>query len=267
MDQRTKGLLHLQYFMGRLAVFILGPLLIVALKLMRYRIRNLGLQRAVVRSLLKEHSGPWIICPNHLTMIDSVILAYALAPLYRYMFRYRTLAWNLPEQENFQSNAFLAITCYLTKCIPVNRGGDREKMKKTLEKCTYLLSRGESIVVFPEGGRTRTGRVDMDNFSYGVGRLISKIPNCRVMCVYMRGDRQTAYSDIPQFGERFYQKISVMTPHLHDTGLKGQRDCAKQIVEHLARMENEYFETRGKRHRGSDRSTAERETSGFALYQ
>ncbi|MBN2539104.1 MAG: hypothetical protein JXB09_03560, partial [Deltaproteobacteria bacterium] len=85
MKRTTKYLLHLQYLMGRLFVVIVGPLMFIAVRLMGYRVRDLSEIRKKARDLFNEHKGPWIICPNHLTMIDSVIVAYALAPLYRYI--------------------------------------------------------------------------------------------------------------------------------------------------------------------------------------
>ncbi|MBW2558134.1 MAG: 1-acyl-sn-glycerol-3-phosphate acyltransferase [Deltaproteobacteria bacterium] len=192
--------------------------------------------------MFKQHRGPWIVCPNHLTMIDSVILAYAMAPLHGYMLKYRILPWNLPERANFQSNIFLSVLCYLAKCIPISRGGDRRKMKSTMDKCAYLLKNGESLLIFPEGGRSRTDRVDTEDFSYGVGRLIANSTDCRVMCIYLRGDGQKTYSNIPEFGEHFTIRIETFSPDMENRRLKAQRSCAKQIVEHLSRMEKDYFD-------------------------
>ena len=242
MKKITKSLLYLQYVMGRLAIFVIGPLVFLAIKLMRYKVRDLSKTRKMAQDLFKKHRGPWIICPNHMTMIDSAIVAYAIAPLYRYMLQYRLLPWNLPEQANFQSNIFLAILCYLAKCIPISRGGDRRKMKSTLDKCNYLLGKKENLLIFPEGGRSRTGRVDTENFSYGVGRLIANAGDCRVMCVYLRGDGQKTYSSIPEFGEHFTMKIETFSPDMENRGLKAQRSCARQIVEHLSRMEKDCFD-------------------------
>ena len=242
MKTTTKCLLWLQYLLGRLAIVIIGPLICIAMKCMGYHVENLGEIRKTTRELLKQHEGPWLICPNHLTMIDSAIVAYALIPLYRYILEYRLFPWNLPERANFQKNIALAVICYLTKCIPVDRGGDREKMKTTLDSCQYLLEKRESLLIFPEGGRSRTGRVDTENFSYGVGRLIAHIPNCRVMCVYLRGEGQEKYGSIPRFGEHFIGKVEAFIPDMENGGLRAQRNCAKQIVERLAQMERECFD-------------------------
>ena len=245
MSRRAQCLLYLQYLIGVPCIFIVGPIVILLIRCMGYRVKDIKKTREVVKNLYEEHGGPWIICPNHLTMIDSAIVAYAMMPIFRYMLHYRLLPWNLPESANFQKNVFLTISCYLTKCIPISRGGDREKMRNTLDKCLHLLTKKEKLMVFPEGGRSRTGRVDTQGFSYGVGRFVTTVPECRVMCVYLRGDSQEAYSTVPRFGERFTINIETLRPASESKGLKAQRDCARQIIDRLARMEEDYFAVRG----------------------
>ncbi len=114
----------------------------------------------------------------------------------------------------------MTVCCYLLKCVPISRGGDRNAVKSTLEKIAYLLQRGETFLLFPEGTRSRGGRIDLENFQYGVGRLFSKAPDCRVMCVYLRGDGQDTYSNFPKYKETFTVKSEICHPV---TGLKGLR--------------------------------------------
>ncbi len=245
MNAKAKFFLGLQYFLGRLTIFVTAPMIVCAVKLAGYRVRNLKETRQRVRDLMSPHRGPWLICANHLTLIDSVILAYAMVPTYRYIFRYILLPWNVPEQRNFSSNIFVSVLCYLTKCITVIRGGDREKVKLTIDKCAYLLKKGQNLMIFPEGTRAREGRVDTVNFSYSVGRLVCKIPRCRVMCIYLRGDGQKTYSNFPRYGETFTVTVEECRPKTSLKGLRGQRDCARQIIERLSQMEKDYFRTCG----------------------
>jgi len=243
-----------------MAVFIIGPLYFVAIKLMRYRVRDLKKLRQEYALQLKKHKGPWIICANHLTMVDSLILAYATTSLYAHMRHYRVIPWNLPERDNFQRNILLSIFCYLAKCIPINRGGDREEMKKTLDRCTYVLSRKQNLMIFPEGTRSRTGRVNTENFSYGVGRFIKDFNDCKVICLYLRGDGQDTYGTIPKFGERFTMLMSVFEPgRTEDMGLRAGRYYAEQVIKRLAQLEEDYFALRGQRHSGFDRSRCQKE--------
>ena len=266
MDKRSRFFLHLQDVLGRLAICIVAPVYFFMAHALFYRIRNLrGIRRQCAAEFAK-HKGPWIMCANHLTMIDSFILTYAVFSLTDHVTAYRRLPWNLPERRNFQSNIFLAVLCYLSKCIPVDRGGSREKMRRLLDQCIYLLKNGHTIMIFPEGGRSRTGRIDRENFSYGVGRFIQDVEGCKVMCIYLRGDRQHRYGFIPAWGEKFYAQMDVLTPvQVEQTGLRAQREYAAQIIHRLADMEERYFATRRKRYRGFDASDEREKKHGFAL--
>jgi len=229
--------------MGQLTVFITAPLIRLAIKAAGYRVRDLSKVRKTVAKMMDNHHGPWLICANHLTLIDSVILAYAMMPIHRYMFQYKLLPWNVPEQMNFNSNIFVGLACFLTKCIPIIRGGDRDAVKSTLGKCAFLLNKGENLMIFPEGTRSRSGLVNTRDFPYGVGRLVCNIPDCRVMCIYLRGDGQKKYSNFPRYVETFTMRAEECRPKTELKGLRAQRDCATQIVERLSQMEKDYFKS------------------------
>ena len=239
---RAKAFLLLQYGIGRMAAFILAPLYFAVIRLMGYRIESLRAIRQACRREFQRHEGPWLICANHLTVADSLILSYAMLSLVAHMRFYRLIPWNLPERNNFR-NPFLVSLCYLSKCIPVQRGGPRDKMKRTLDKCSYLLNRKQRLMIFPEGGRSRTGRVDRENYSYGAGRFLADGDGeLHVMCLYLRGNGQASYSLIPGFGERFTVLMDLFKPEKSAlTGLRAQRDYAGQIIRRLAAMEERYF--------------------------
>jgi hypothetical protein len=245
MDKKSKIFLHLQNILGRITILIIAPLYFFITLIFFYRVRDLKKIRRRCAAEFAKHKGGWIICSNHLTMIDSFILDYSLFSLGQYIISYRKLPWNLPEGRNFQSNIFLRVLCYLSKCIPIHRGGSREKMKKNLDKCIYLLRRGDNIMIFPEGRRSRTGRVNKEDFSYGVGRFVKNVENCKVMCMYLRGDKQDSYSIIPAWGEKFFVQMEVFTPKpVEGSDLKVQREYATQIIDRLAQMEGNYFALR-----------------------
>lgn len=242
MSGKSRILLHLQNVIGRISIFILAPLYFFATKLFFYRVRDLKEIRRRCAEEFAKHGGGWIICSNHLTMIDSFILSYSMFSLRQHIVHYKKMPWNLPEWTNYKDNIFLTTLCYLSKCIPVNRGGSREKMKEALEKCVYLLEKGETVMIFPEGSRSRTGRVDREGFSYGVGRFINHVRNCKIMCLYLRGDRQEHYSAVPAWGEKFSVRMEVFTPHpAEGSELRVQREYATQIIDRLEKMEEELF--------------------------
>lgn len=241
MEDSIKRSLDLQETLGRIAVILTAPLIILAIKLSGYRVRNLAAIRRRIDRLMRGHSGPWLICANHLTLIDSFIIAYAMFPAYRYMLHFKLVPWNMPEYMNFNRNRLIGGFCYLTKCIPVVRGGDRDVVKISLEKCVRLLQKGENLMIFPEGTRSRTGRVNTRDYTYNVGRWFCNIENVRVLCVYLRGDGQDTYSNFPRFGEKFTMMVEQCRPYTNFKGLRAHRACAGQIIEHLADMEKRYF--------------------------
>ncbi len=246
MGRRDRFWLGLQYALGRAAVIATAPLCFLVVRLMGYRIRDLKAVRNKVRRLYREHEGPWIICPNHLTMIDSLVISYGMAPLADHLLRFRRVPWNLPERKNFQRSLLITAFCYLGKCLFVDRGGSREALQRLMAKCLQVLDWGQGILVFPEGGRSRTGRVERDAFSYGVGRLIEGCGRCRVMLVYLRGDGQHTYGMIPRFGERFTMAVEVFDPERScGGGLRIQREYARRIVQRLAEMEENFFDPLG----------------------
>ncbi len=260
--------LKFQMILGVLALVLLAPLYFLGIKAMGYRIRDLKALREACRDLFQKHRGPWLICANHLTMIDSLLLVYGMVSLPEHFSNYRRLPWNLPERNNFQSNIVLAALCYLAKCIPVNRGGDRRQMKSVLDKCSYLLDNGHSVMIFPEGGRSRFGRVDTENFSYGVGRFIESHPSCRVLCLYLRGERQTGHTVLPRFGETLYAKAEELTVKKAAAGgLRGQRELARQVIDKLASMEEGYFAWVGQRYSRSCRYRDERKGQRLPIPQ
>ena len=266
MDNKSKIFLHLQNILGRITILIIAPLYFFITLIFFYRVRDLKDIRRRCAAEFARHKGGWIICSNHLTMIDSFIVDYALFSLGQYIISYRKLPWNLPEGSNFQSNIFLRVLCYLSKCIPIHRGGSREKMKKNLDKCIYLLRQGDNIMIFPEGRRSRTGRVNKEDFSYGVGRFVKNVKNCKVMCMYLRGDKQDSYSIIPAWGEKFSVQMEVFTPELVEgSDLRVQREYAMQIIDRLAQMEEKYFALRRERCCGFEGTGECGEKSGFAL--
>lgn len=258
--------LWLQHLFGRVAVFITAPLIICALRLAGYRIRNLRNIRQEIARSMRQHNGPWLICANHLTLIDSFLLAYAMFPAYRYMLKYRLVPWNVPEHANFNRGILLSFLCYLVKCIPVKRGGDRNSIKRSMAKCAYLLNHGQNLMIFPEGTRSRTGRVSSENCTYHVGRLVNKIPGTRVLCLYLRGDRQKTYSNFPKLGETFTLTAYQFRPKTGLRGLRAHRDCARQIIDQLSKMEIAYFDSHRKRRRRSQNTGDKGEKHRHPVY-
>ncbi len=209
-----------------------------------YKWENLTAFRAKLHTLV-DAGRPLILCPNHLTMIDSMLLMWAIAEPWRALVDPRWYPWNTPLKRNFIGSATLRFYCYIGKCLPVVRGETGDKAKSFLGKLQYLLSARQSLMMFPEGTRSVSGRVDTENYTYGIGKLIDDARRAgvrpQVVCLYMRGRRQKAKSTVPPRGDRFYLDAEKLEPVSAFSGLRAARDISGQIIQSLARLEREYF--------------------------
>ncbi len=245
LEARDRRALLLQLRISRgLSLLWIPAFTAIMVFVMRWRLEGADRVRREYARLRSESDAPVLVCANHLTMFDSFAIAWALGGMGTFLRHFHWLPWNTPEELNFASTWWKRALVYLLKCVPVKRGSDRAEVAKTLEKVGFLLGRGESVLIFPEGGRSRTGRVDHEGAAYGVGRLVSTVPGCRVLCVYLRGRRQETWTDSPARGDVFDVTSSVLEPKTDHKGLRGSVDLARQIVGQLAEMEARHFDDR-----------------------
>lgn len=245
LGRRDRLALAVQRVVGRLLSPLWVPATVVLMRFgLGWRIIDVARTRRAYRDLRRSHDEPLLVCANHLTLIDSAIIAWALGSWTWFLAHYASLPWNVPERRNFSTSLVSRVLVYLMRCVPVERGGDRNEVAGVLARLTYLLRRHEAVLVFPEGGRSRTGRVEVENVTYGVGRVIAALPGCRVLCVYLRGEGQDGFSDLPARGERFHVRLAALQPTSAMSGMRGARDLSQQVVHTLADLERDYFQER-----------------------
>lgn len=245
LDPRVRVYLTVQREVARL----LSPLSFVAIwfalrVLLGYRIEDLAATRRHHREIRARSGSPLLVCANHLTMIDSFLICWAMGSPLWFLLHFSALPWNVPERQNFAAAAWQKALVYALKCIPIQRGGRRADAAAVLARVAYLLRNGESVLIFPEAGRSRSGRVEVEAAATGVGRVIRSVEGCRVLCVYLRGARQESYSTIPTRGDHFRVIMAELEPKTEQRGLRGSRDVAQQVVRRLRDLESEYFDGR-----------------------
>ena len=107
----------------------------------------------------REHipaEGPVILASNHRSFFDPFVIGTMT----------RRPVYYVAKKELFTYNRFLSWLLNALGAFPVDRGaGDQE----TIETAKIILGRGEIVLMFPEGTRTRPGALGKPR--RGVGRL------------------------------------------------------------------------------------------------
>ena len=234
--------IHRQKLYDHIIFYPLANLVIFTLKfIFRYKIKNRKQIKNTYQKIVKENT-PILLCSNHLTLIDSLIIHWAMASMTWYFFNFKHFNWNVPAVENFTTGLFWRFMSYAGKCIPIDRYGTSEHHDLVIEKIRYLLKQGEICTIFPEGGRSRTARIELENTTYGIGKIMQGVPDCKVLCVYIRGDHQKIYSDYPKWGEKFYLDLEVIKPDSKHTGMRQVRELSVQVMTKLKEMETKYLD-------------------------
>ncbi|MEO6397372.1 MAG: 1-acyl-sn-glycerol-3-phosphate acyltransferase [Tepidiformaceae bacterium] len=132
---------------------------------------------------LKDFKGPAVYIANHSSHLDSLVLIHALPERVRRRLAFGSAAdrWFLKGRKGFKKQGWwnsLSMNSW-----PIKRGGGRS----SLEYGEWLLDKGWSLVIFPEGTRSTTGK--MAHFRHGVS-LIALAKNVPVVPVYMAGLRE-----------------------------------------------------------------------------
>jgi len=209
------------------------------------RVQNHKALRAQFQEILKN-GKPTIICSNHLTMFDSIYIQYAFNNAIGYFFHFGQFSWNVPAVEVFKTTLFMKAFTYLGKCIPIDRQGDAAHHKQVLARLKYLMLNREVVTLFPEGGRSRTGYLDVENITYGVGNILKELSDYQVICVYMRGLNHRGYTPLPPRGDEIYFQAEVIEPRTEQSGIRASKEISVQIMTKLHEMEKRYLQQYGK---------------------
>lgn len=124
--------------------------------------------------------GPAVLVANHLSLLDILVI-YGL---------FRPFKW-VSKAELFRV-PIVGWTLFLNDYVRVWRG-DTESVRRMLDHCKRHLARGTPVVLFPEGTRSRDGR--MQRFKDGAFRLAFDV-GCPVFPVAITG----TYEALPKTG-------------------------------------------------------------------
>jgi long-chain acyl-CoA synthetase len=188
------------------------------------------LNRAIMRALYRLRAeglenlpdgGQFIIAPNHVSYLDAFVVAAALP-----QDMLRRTYWAGWTGAAF-GNPLTRLVSRLAQVVPV----DPERAGlSSLAFGAAVLARGQNLVWFAEGERSRTG--SLQPFKPGVGMLLDHYP-VPVMPVFIRG----TYEAMPR--GRFLRRLENITITFGEPfdpdGPEGDAGTREQVVEALRR--------------------------------
>ncbi len=153
--------------------FIAVAINIIILALIKIIFRVFFLLRVEGRENLKKY-GPYLLCPNHTSFLDGLIVFSALP--FKVALEVQFVGYSLIFNKIFLKE--LVRTGFI---IPID---SNLNLIEALRACTFALSRFKIVCYFPEGERSFNG--ELTAFKKGVGILVKelKIP---VVPVYIDG--------------------------------------------------------------------------------
>lgn len=129
------------------------------------------LQPIVKRLFIKEVKGwenvpkrNFILAANHQSHLDQIIAGYMCVPK-RFTYLGQT------DSYTGLTKLFLYILYFIAGVIHVNRRKAKSRKKATKE-AVEALKGGTSLIIYPEGTRTRTGKIQRGKF--GVAKIFLK---------------------------------------------------------------------------------------------
>jgi 1-acyl-sn-glycerol-3-phosphate acyltransferase len=111
---------------------------------------------------------PFLICANHSSHLDSIVLMVATGE------PFRCLALLAARDYFFSSRLSNRAFGALLRLIPLDRSARPYSLRRTLSLCADFLNQGNrGLILFPEGRRSRTG--DVGPFKRGVALFSTRL--------------------------------------------------------------------------------------------
>jgi 1-acyl-sn-glycerol-3-phosphate acyltransferase/phosphopantetheinyl transferase (holo-ACP synthase) len=214
-----------------------------------YRLtRDIGRVRAEIWRKLDGHDGPVIWAANHLTLIDSFLVYWAVFPMSRVTAE-RRIPWSTPEYTNYYrlggplKSAFIRSLLYVCRCIPFLRGGEdaaaESWRQKAFDKCVWILREGGAVFVYPEAGRSRSGWFEARRPKDFLGKMALEVPSAKFLCVYLRSDAQLGTTVRPPEGSAFRVVCDLIDGAR--PGETNPRAISQRLFDRLAELQKEWW--------------------------
>lgn len=120
--------------------------------------------------------GPVIVCANHTSFLDPVVLAIGVG---------KKIPLRFMAKKELFSNKILLPILNAIGAIPVNR---ETVDLATIRSSLNVLKQGDKLMLFPEGTRIREENASRENVKMGAGMLAARA-GVNVVPVYISGNK------------------------------------------------------------------------------
>lgn len=174
----------------------------------------------------------YVIASNHEGQADIPVLVRAL-PL-QFKFASKTAVFRIPV---------MGWAMYAARYVPIDRGGGPEKARQAIDRMSAKLKQGFSVLMFPEGTRTRDGKVG--TFKSGTFRLALQ-NTVDILPVGLYGSRLGMPADewVIRGGRiivNIGQPIRIANYENSEDGMRALRDHCREVIVHLQRDAQQLF--------------------------
>lgn len=177
-------------------------------------------------------SGPVLLAGNHLSFVDSVVIPLSL-PRRRVRFLAKSDYFEGPGLKGYASRTLFSSL----GAMPVERGNARDALL-SLDMMLERLNEGEACVVYPEGTRSRDGRLYRGRTGVAHLAMEAKVP---VVPVALSGTQhvQPIGANMPRphpFSVRFGAPLDFSTGFDHLAPGKARRIITDQVMDAIAEL-------------------------------
>ena len=198
-------------------VYSVVRMITTPISLLLYRTRQIEVDNV-------PSSGPVILAANHFSNYDHFLAGVWLRRKIRF----------LAKSQMFRRNAFLDFVYRNGGVIPIRRGHADEEAFETI---FAVLRRGNCLMIYCEGGRSRTGELGEPRPGVGRAALESGVPVVPIAIFGSQGIRGWKKLVFPQVTIRYGEPVSF--PAVDSPSREQQMECAEEIFSHVREMYEE----------------------------
>ncbi|MDR1225834.1 MAG: 1-acyl-sn-glycerol-3-phosphate acyltransferase [Prevotellaceae bacterium] len=141
-----------------------------------------------------KNNTPYVICSNHQSMLDIVLL-YNVKTYFRWV-----------SKKEIYRTPLVGQLLLLHGDVTIKRGNTKST-KKMIQDCSGYLQKGISIMMFPEGTRSKNGQVG--RFKEGAF-ILAKLNKVSILPVAIDGTRQFSNGNGGWLNARQLFQITIM---------------------------------------------------------